>query len=52
VSFNLRDCFRSQIVSGVVIECDVGAFTREHFADRRPDAARSSADKRALPLEQ
>jgi hypothetical protein len=44
--------FFSQILSLVVIESYIGAFSGEYFAECRADAARTSAYERALSFKQ
>ena len=48
VAFNLARHFRGEVLTRVVIERHVGAFTREHFTERRANPTRPTGDERAL----
>ena len=52
MSFDFRDGCRSEIVSTVEVESDIGAFPRKNFADSCANAAGSSGYERALTFEQ
>jgi hypothetical protein len=50
--FNLGADLGGKIVTAVVVECNVGTFSREHLTDGRTDATRSSTYKRSLSFKQ
>jgi hypothetical protein len=49
--FDLLSNFVGEIVARVVVEGHVGAFAREYFAKRCPDAPRSTGYKGPLSFE-